>query len=474
MDSRRFRTLFALSLVVVDAALITLAFVAAYHLRRRIAWPAEAVDLPPNFLPYAGVLVVHVASVLVAFFLFRLYHLVRATSRVDEFYTVFGAFTVGTLLSVAAAALLLKNSVFEVNLPRVMIFYAWLGGILLTTLGRWALHQIRAALQGQGAVQDKVILIGTGDVARLILQKIRGAPYLGYRLLGLVADGNGAGAPAEVDGFPVIGCADQLSRLIDDYAVDEVIIALPEASDEEMVRLISLCHRERVSIKVFPDLFEIMTAGVTIDDLGGLPLLNVRDVALRGWKLSFKRAMDLVGSAIGLILVSPFMVLLALLIKLDSPGPVFYVQERMGLDGKPFPMFKFRSMRADADANGPAWTVKDDPRKTRLGAILRRYSLDELPNLINVLLGDMSLVGPRPEQPAFVQQFQQLIPRYMERHREKAGMTGWAQVNGLRGDTSIMERTKYDLWYIENWSVWLDIKIIVRTVLRFFRDPSAY
>ena len=217
-----------------------------------------------------------------------------------------------------------------------------------------------------------------------------------------------------------------------------------------------------------------MAAGVTIDDLGGLPLLNIRDVALRGWKLSFKRVIDIVGSAIGLVLLSPFLLLIAILIKLESPGPAFFVQERTGLDTQPFPMIKFRSMRANADQDGPAWTVKDDPRRTRLGTLIRRYSIDELPQLINILVGDMSLVGPRPEQPAFVEQFRRMVPRYMERHREKAGLTGWAQVNGLRGDTSIIERTKYDLWYIENWSVWLDIKIIIRTLLRLFRDPNAY
>lgn len=474
MDARRFRTLFSLSLAVMDAAMIVLAFFIAHRLRVLIPWPAEAVEIG-RFFTYGGVLVIHLTSVLLVFFLFRMYHLVRATSRVDQFYAIFSSVTVGTLLSVALSALLLKNSVFEVNLPRVMVFYAWAGGVLLVTLGRWALQQTRAALQSRGVAQDKVILIGTGEVARLVIQKIQSQPFLGYQLLGVVANDNGSEAPEYLESLPMLGRSEDLPRLMDERAIDEVIIAAPETSDEEMVRLISLCQRERVSIKVFPDVFELMAAGVTIDDLGGLPLLNVRDVALRGWKLTFKRAMDLAGSAVGLILLSPYMMLLALLIKLDSPGPIIYVQERMGLDAKPFPVFKFRSMRADAEANGPGWTVKDDPRITRLGRFIRKYSIDELPQLINVLLGDMSLVGPRPEQPAFVEQFRAMIPRYMERHREKAGMTGWAQVNGLRGDTSIMERTKYDLWYIENWSVWLDIKIIIRTIARgIFFDHGAY
>ncbi|HEY4720579.1 MAG TPA: exopolysaccharide biosynthesis polyprenyl glycosylphosphotransferase, partial [Anaerolineae bacterium] len=257
------------------------------------------------------------------------------------------------------------------------------------------------------------------------------------------------------------------------FDVDEVIIALPSASHEELIRLIGLCQRGKVSIKVFPDVFEIMSAGVTVDDLGGLPMLTVRDVALRGWNLMLKRAVDIAGSMVALVIFSPLMMLVAFLIKLDSPGPVFFIQERVGLDGQPFPMIKFRSMRQDAETSGQ-WTVKDDPRRTRLGSIIRRLSVDELPQLINVLLGGMSLVGPRAEQPKYVEEFQRRIPRYMERHREKAGVTGWAQVNGLRGDTSIEERTKYDLWYIENWSLWLDIKIILRTLIRGWLDPSAY
>ena len=184
--------------------------------------------------------------------------------------------------------------------------------------------------------------------------------------------------------------------------------------------------------------------------------------------------MDIVGSAVGLVFLSPLMMAIAALIKLESPGPVFYVQTRMGLDARPFDIIKFRSMRPDAEKSGPGWTTEDDPRRTRIGAFLRRTNLDELPQFINVLLGNMSLVGPRPERPIYVAQFRRSIPRYMDRHREKAGLTGWAQVNGYRGDTSIPERTKYDLWYIENWSLLLDLKIIARTILQVFHSPNAY
>jgi exopolysaccharide biosynthesis polyprenyl glycosylphosphotransferase len=229
-------------------------------------------------------------------------------------------------------------------------------------------------------------------------------------------------------------------------------------------------------VRIFPDLFQIIASEVAVSDLDGLPMLTIRDVALRGWKRSVKRLMDIVESAVGLVILSPFMMLIAGLIRLESRGPVFYAQERVGLDGKPFPMLKFRSMRVDAEQqSGPVWATSDDPRKTRVGSILRRTSIDEFPQLINVLLGEMSVVGPRPERPVFVEQFRQVVPRYMERHAEKAGMTGWAQVNGLRGDTSIVERTKYDLYYVENWSFLFDLKIVLRTAVNIFRgDRNAY
>src|SRR5690606_31474325 len=241
---------------------------------------------------------------------------------------------------------------------------------------------------------------------------------------------------------PRLGGLADIPWVIERYNIDEVIIGLPESSHQELVGIISLCEREKVGIRVFPDVFQIMASEVGIGDLGGLPLLTIRDVALQGWKLTLKRGLDIVLSAIALVLLSPFLLLTALLVKLDSPGPVFYIQERMGLDAVPFKMIKFRSMRTDAESEGPGWTTPNDPRRTKLGSLMRRFNIDELPQFVNVLVGDMSLVGPRPERPVYVEQFRQSIPRYMDRHREKAGLTGWAQVNGLRGDTSIIERTK--------------------------------
>jgi len=394
---------------------------------------------------------------------------------VDEFYTIFGAVSIGTMMAVAISALSFKNSVLDLDFSRGMIIYAWLLTIASVTAGRMIHRWLQGHARARGWGRDRLLIVGTGDVAQMILQKIQWSPWLAYVVVGIVAkNGNGNHPPSQVMGVPVLGLTDDLPRLIDERAINEVIIALPEASHQETLGIIALCDRSNISVKVFPDVFQFIAGQVGIDDLGGLPLLSVRDVALRGWKLSFKRAIDVVGSAVLLVLMSPFLLLVAILIKLDSPGPVFYVQERMGLDARPFPILKFRSMRKDAEQNGPGWTRPDDPRRTRLGSLIRKLSIDELPQFINVLLGDMSLVGPRPERPVYVEQFRRSIPRYMDRHREKAGITGWAQVNGLRGDTSIAERTKYDLWYIENWSLLLDFKIMIRQVLRIFGDRNAY
>ncbi len=460
---KRTQVWFMLALLLCDVVAAVAAFYLAYHLRRM----GVGEGIGP-FRNYLGMLAIHVAGLITIFFFYRLYRRKRATSHLDEFYRVFGAVSINTLLTIALTSFIYKG---QLEYHRWMVVYTWGLTLGLVTAGRVMHARVQWALQARGVGQDRVLIVGTGEVGRMILQKIMHSPGLGYRVVGLV-DANGGSR--SVLGFPVLGRIQDISSIIEQHRVDEVIIALPEAAHQEIIGIISLCEREKVGIRVFPDVFQIMASEISIDDLGGLPLLTVRDIALRGWRLALKRAMDLTLSAIGLVLLSPLMMLTALIIKLESPGPVFYIQERMGLDARPFPMIKFRSMRADAEAEGPGWTVPNDPRRTRFGSIIRRFSLDELPQLINVLVGDMSLVGPRPERPVYVEQFRQSIPRYMDRHREKAGITGWAQVNGLRGDTSIAERTKYDLWYIENWSLSLDIKILLRTIFQVFRDRNAY
>lgn len=470
MTTQKIRTINTISLFFLDVFLVTVAFIFAYQLRVWIPWPeplAAGVTLPR----YTGLLVTQIVCVITALFFYRQYYIPRAISRIDMLYYVFAGVSIGTIMTVAVSAFIFKDNDLILDYPRAMIVYAWLLTIVLLMIGR-ILHQwLRKWLQERGWGKDRLLIVGSGDTARIILQRILWSPQLGYDLVGVV---NGSEDVAEMLGVPVLGVPEDLPYLIEEHAIDEVIIAMPEKGHRETVRVISYCERGRVSIKIFPDVFQFITSEAGIDHLGGLPLLSVRDFALRGYLLIFKRIMDLVGSAIGLVVLSPLMLLVTIAIKLESPGPAFFVQERMGLDGKPFLMIKFRSMRRDAEKQGPGWTVENDPRRTKLGAFIRKLEVDELPNLINVFLGEMSLVGPRPEQAYYVEQFRKSVPRYMERHREKGGMTGWAQVNGLRGDTSISERTKYDLWYSEHWSIWLDIKILLRTIWQIFERKSNY
>ncbi len=459
MNTQRLRTIYTISLVILDALLISVAFVLAHQLRTNIPWPDELTyDLPLS--SYAGLLALQIVVIITTMSFFGLYYIPRSFSRVDQGYHVFVGVTIGALIAVALANFIFKGDSSFLDFPRAMIVYAWLLSIILIVLGR-VLHRIvRNWLRVRGIGKDRLLLVGTGEMARVILQRILWSPDLGYEVIGVI---NGTNEKS-ILGIPVLGTPEDLPRLIEYHAIDEVIIAIPEKGHRETIRVLDYCERGRVSIKIFPDVFQFVTNKASIDALGGLPLLSVRDYAMRGYLLIFKRLIDFIGAGVGLVLLSPLMLLVAVAIKLESPGPAFFVQERMGLDGKPFMMLKFRSMRRDAEKDGPGWTTDNDPRQTKLGALLRRIEIDELPNLINVLIGEMSLVGPRPEQAHYVAQFREIIPRYMDRHREKGGMTGWAQVNGLRGDTSITERTKYDLWYSENWSIWLDLKIVIRTL----------
>ncbi len=456
---------FGLTLVALDAAMTCVAFYLAHILRGVDASPRQVI---PPFSYYYGMLLLNVAALVVVFFLYKLYHLRRGSSQLDELQSILTGVSISVIVGIGLTTFVYRN---DLDYPRLMIAFFWALSLLLISIGRIAHHQLRSALYRRGWGESKVLIVGAGEAGNLILDKIRGSPQLGYRPVGFLDDDC---AGRIVQGLPVVGKVHELGGAVRDYTINEVIVALPEASHHELLSVISQCEDGKVSIKIFPDVFQLMASEVNVGDLNGLPLLTLRDVALRGWRLTLKRVVDLIISGIVLIFISPLLLLLAALVKLDSPGPAIYWQERMGLDAVPFPCFKFRSMVKNAEAEtGPVWAKRGDPRRTRVGALLRKYSLDELPNFVNVFLGHMSLVGPRPERPVFVEQFRQMVPRYMERHYEKAGITGWAQVNGLRGDSSIWERTKYDLYYTEHWSLWLDFKIIILTVFKILRDPSA-
>lgn len=457
--------------MLTDTLMLSLAFYLGY-LTRSYVPILTPPDNPPGFLErYVPITLTFALSVVTVFYLARMYHQGRATSRFDEFWLILQNLSIGTLLAISLDALFFTNTALQFEYPRSVILYTAVYSVLLVMAGRnfnrWVVHQLQKADIGR----DNVIVVGQSEVARFIIKSIRNNHGLGYNLIGAVTD-TGEGRVAKAD---VIGNSEDLPTLIDRYAVDQVIIAIPEATRKELVRLVALCQRGQVDIKIYPDNFAFIAGTVTVDDLIGIPLLSVRDVALRGWKLSLKRALDFSGAALGLVILSPIMLTIALLIWYHDRGPVFFSQERVGLDGKPFPMLKFRTMVVDAEQRAK-WTTQNDDRVTPVGRFMRPRNLDELPQFINVLYGHMSLVGPRPEQVAFVEEFRRKYPRYGERHREKAGMTGWAQVNGYRGDTSIEERLRADLYYVENWSLWLDFKIIFRTVWQTIsgRSPNAY
>ena len=459
------RGLYVIALVVSDLIMLRLAFVLAYRMRLLgDSRPGQPSD-PPSTYDDLALLCVLVSMVIFA--LRRLYIPRRGVGRVDLLYQVAAAVGLGWLAALSVTFFVYR----ALEPPRLMLVYWALLSIGLVWLTRVVLDALLREAHRRGRDLEQVLIVGDGEQAQLVEAKIRSAPELGYRIAGFI--GNGSPSPRVQ---PVLGGLTDSPRVVRDEGIGEVIIAWAGISHHQLVDIVTGCTRQRVDIKIFPDIFELMAREVETSELTGLPLMRVRDVALRGWMRFLQRALDVAVSWTLLVFLSPWLLLMALLVKLTSPhGPILYVQERVGLDGRPFYMLKFRSMRPDAEAaSGPVWAVPNDPRRTRLGQIIRRFSLDEFPQLINVLLGEMSLVGPRPERPEFVAQFSNLVPRYRERHMEKAGMTGWAQVNGLRGQTSVVERTEYDLFYVETWSLAFDVKILLKTLAAVIRDKNAY
>lgn len=463
-----------LTLQVLDLAAFAAGLRLAYGLYVRTAAQDTAFAPPLRFGSYGelaalGVLAaVQMAVLANVFFFLRLYHQPRGVSRVDLAAHLFRAVSIGVILTYAFASFLFPDLEYSRRIP----VYDWLTTFPVVLTLRLVHRAAWGALRRAGIDCDRMLVVGAGPAAQDLVARIHEHRWLGYNIVGLVDDTPGR---SRARGVPVVGRTSELGVLVDRLAVDEVLIALPEASRQQLLGLVSQCQREGVTIKIFPDVFQIIASEVQIGHLDGLPLLTMRDVALRGWRRTLKRAVDVLVSGTVLIGLSPLIALLAALVKLESKGPAFYVQDRMGLDARPFPILKLRTMHADAEREtGAVWASRDDPRRTRLGRFLRRTSLDELPQFINVLVGQMSIVGPRPERPEFVAEFRHHIPRYMERHLEKAGITGWAQINGLRGDTSIEARTKYDLYYIENWSLLFDFNIMAKTLIRFLHDPNAY
>ena len=469
--------------VLSDALLALLAFVIAYALRFHTGL-GELIPITkgvPPFRQYINVLPFIAVLVPVGFHLQGLYRLRRGRSRVDDFFAVF----VGSILAVVfgivatlyvqtyfATSAAKDRGVFEVSQAVWGIFLIL--NVALTYASRELVREVLERRWRAGIGLKRILIAGSGELGRLVADKILEHRELGYQIVGFVDD-KAAGDHLGYRGLPLLGTTDEAAEIAAREGVDHLYVALPPEQHVQMLQLIESTSRECVDVKVVPDLLQVIALRARLEDLDGVPVININDVPLQGFNSIVKRIIDIaISSAALIVLAIPFW-LIAVLVKLTSRGTVFYRQERMGLDGKPFMIYKFRSMYDDAEAvTGPVFAIEQDPRRTPVGKVLRRSNIDELPQLWNVLKGDMSIVGPRPERPLFVAQFKDKIPQYMLRHKVKAGITGWAQVNGWRGNTSIEKRIEYDLYYIENWSVRLDLKIMWLTLLRGFFHKHAY
>lgn len=349
-------------------------------------------------------------------------------------------------------------------------------GISLTILGicrafeRIFLQHMRA----RGFNQRHILVVGTGRHAQGLVQKINHCRWMGFKIVGFIDDQPEI-QKKKICGFNVLGTLNDLENIVKKNKIDQVYCALPFDQMDKTMAVSKILSKTTTDFRVVPDLVSLTTLNTSLFEIDGLPVLGIRESPLQGFGTVQKRIFDVAFSILALIFFSPLMLLIAILIKLSSKGPVLYRQERLGYDGKKFNILKFRSMACNAESkSGPVFACKNDQRTTALGAFLRRTSLDELPQFFNVLSGSMSVVGPRPERPEFINDFTEEIPRYMLRNKTKAGMTGWAQVNGWRGDTSLRKRVQYDLYYLENWSIWFDLRIVFDTIIRGFVNKNAY
>jgi Undecaprenyl-phosphate glucose phosphotransferase len=466
--------------VLADCFLGMAAFLIAYAIRFHTDLIPITKGLPPvgNYmlvLPFIAVLVP------VGFHLQGLYRLRRGRSRVDDFFAVF----VGSILSVVfgimatlfvqtyyATDTLRDRGAFQVSQAVWGIFLVL--NVVLTFSSRVAVREMLERRWRAGIGLKRILIAGSGELGRLIADKILEHRELGYQIVGFVDD-RAAGDHLGYRGLPLLGTIDEAAEITVRESVDHLYVALPPEQHVRTLELLDSTSREMVDVKVVPDLLQVIALRARLEDLDGVPVININDVPLQGFNSVLKRMIDMAISSAALLALAAPIAIIFVLVRLTSRGPVFYRQERMGLDGKSFSIVKFRSMYDDAERHtGPVWTIPGDPRVTPLGKFLRRSNLDELPQLWNVFRGDMSIVGPRPERPHFVAQFKHKIPQYMLRHKVKAGLTGWAQVNGWRGNTPLEKRIEYDLYYIENWSVRLDLKIMWLTLLRGFFHKHAY
>ncbi len=435
--------------IVLDGVIVYVCLLLAWFIRFRLLDGVSA--FPFTYFCTAGVAIA-LCYVLVLSLL-GLYESHRTVRLGREMSRVFAASCIGGAL-LASAAFGLKL----VDISRGMLIIFFLGSTLGLMAKRAALRLVLHHFRAKGFNLKHVILVGSGPLGAQYVEKARSRPDAGLCLAGCVADGSQWG-------LPLLGSLDGLKAVLELYNPDEVVAALSAAEFPRLGEIIAACEDTGCKLSIIPFYAEYLAGHPQLDELDGLQLINLRRIPLDNWGNAFlKRAMDVVGSALLLVLTSPILLFAAIGVKITSPGPVIFAQERVGRNKKPFVMYKFRSMRVNARSQS-AWSTDYDDRRTKFGSFLRKCSIDELPQLWNVLKGDMSLVGPRPELPHFVDVFKEEVPLYMVKHQVRPGITGWAQVNGFRGDTSIPERIRHDIWYIENWTLWLDVKILLMTAL---------
>jgi exopolysaccharide biosynthesis polyprenyl glycosylphosphotransferase len=454
--------------MAMDALAANLALLAAYYLRFAVevipvTKGTQEIEIYTHTLPLVTIIFP------LAFAIQGLYRIRPVKSRAEEWVSAAIAVLLGTVV-LSGVLLWIRPSNPDVNYSRATLGLFAVCNLLFVMAGRSVVRHVLERRFRAGRNLDRVLIVGSGELAAAVVDRMRTHQELGLRLVGFVSDDE----RTSLD-LARLGSLADAEQVIRDNNIDHVFIALPQESSTEMMALLNRLTREYVSIHVIPDLLQFMALRSRVEDLEGLPTINLTETPLDGWSRFVKRGFDLLFAAFALIVWAPVMAAIAILIWIEDRGPVFYRQIRMGLDGVPFQIVKFRSMKRNAENDtGAVWAEKDDPRRTRVGQMLRTWSLDELPQLWNVLRGDMSLVGPRPERPQFVEQFRTEFPHYMLRHKVRAGMTGWAQVHGWRGNTSMRMRIEHDLYYIENWSLLLDLKILFLTLRQGLRHENAY
>lgn len=454
--------------VVIDAFVIALSYFLAWVIKFYVPFLNDNVGRLP-FRVYMSALLYIVPGYLILNYAFNMYTPKRMQGRRLELSNIIKANTIGMFLFVGVLYL-----VKQIDFSRHVIFIFYVVNIFLETLSRNLIRLGLRQMRSKGYNQKHVLLVGYSRAAEEYIDRILANPQWGYKVRGILDDHIEAGT--EYKGIKVLGRIANLMVILPQNHLDEIAITLGLNEYYRLEQIVALCEKSGVHTKFIPDYNRIIPTKPYTEDILGLPVINIRYVPLSNtFNALIKRIMDLGGALAAIVLFSPVMLFSVIMIKLTSPGPLIYKQERVGLHNRNFMMYKFRSMDVQPpDEEKKAWTVKDDPRVTNFGKFMRKTSIDELPQLFNVLRGEMSLVGPRPERPFFVEKFREEIPRYMIKHQVRPGLTGWAQVNGYRGNTSIRKRIEYDLYYIENWTIGLDIKILFLTVFKGFVNKNAY